>query len=388
MNEKRMFSKAVEVFKSEGKFIPGIVDLLVRGTGATEESQFDHLSDLDLSVIVKEVSANVLKKVSGVYNKIKEDFPYKLSITVVSQKEYISNYHHHGIKPLTYSYSLPSTSKSLLGNLILQRNALSSHDFKLDTVANMSYLIHDLRQRRIKLNPKEQEHCHEFLAHITKRAKHFIRNALFLHTGQLKEEIDIAAYNEYFNNYEPLLPDLIRSCRQSLRQGNDLLPLMDQLIDKLERLQAIVQERLSFLFSVHPIYIPLVECAIEKDQKFLLIVRPSNSYAGGLLSFPGGKVDYLDQQKPFAILQAAVRREVEEELGLILIDSLEYVTSSYFSISGRHYLDTIFHCVINHTSLSINPNPQEVEDYMWLSRDEIFDHKLSPPWLKEYIKLI
>ncbi len=38
----------------------------------------------------------------------------------------------------------------------------------------------------------------------------------------------------------------------------------------------------------------VVECAIEHKGKFLLIKRPNEGHAGGLLAFPGGKVDFAD----------------------------------------------------------------------------------------------
>ncbi len=37
--------------------------------------------------------------------------------------------------------------------------------------------------------------------------------------------------------------------------------------------------------------INVVECAIEKDDKYLVIRRPNNAHVGGFLSFPGGKVE-------------------------------------------------------------------------------------------------
>lgn len=43
-------------------------------------------------------------------------------------------------------------------------------------------------------------------------------------------------------------------------------------------------------------YLKVVEVAIEHDSKFLIIKRPEGSHAGGLLSFPGGKVKEIDEQ--------------------------------------------------------------------------------------------
>jgi len=40
------------------------------------------------------------------------------------------------------------------------------------------------------------------------------------------------------------------------------------------------------------LYLNVVEVAREHDEKFLIIKRPESKHAAGLLSFPGGKVEY------------------------------------------------------------------------------------------------
>lgn len=56
-------------------------------------------------------------------------------------------------------------------------------------------------------------------------------------------------------------------------------------------------------------YLVLVECAIEYQGKFLIIKRPENVHAGGLLSFPGGKVEEYDAiDDGSCVLENAVKR--------------------------------------------------------------------------------
>lgn len=63
-------------------------------------------------------------------------------------------------------------------------------------------------------------------------------------------------------------------------------------------------------------YLKVVEVAIEHDSKFLIIKRPEGKHAGGLLSFPGGKVEEIDEQNEWDILRLAAKREIYEEVGL------------------------------------------------------------------------
>ncbi len=135
-------------------------------------------------------------------------------------------------------------------------------------------------------------------------------------------------------------------------------------------------------------YLLVVECAIEYQGRFLLIERPQGGYAGGLLSFAGGKVDAQDESQPWDMLRAAVRREVREELGIELHGPLTYVTSSYFvTDKGIPIVDTIFHCQLQDMP-SVYPSPREVSSYDWLTAAEIHAAPNAPEWLKKYITLI
>ena len=64
---------------------------------------------------------------------------------------------------------------------------------------------------------------------------------------------------------------------------------------------------------------------IEHNDKFLIIKRPQGVYVAGLLAFPGGKVEQIDEQNERDILRFAAKREVFEEVGLDLKDDLTYV---------------------------------------------------------------
>lgn len=132
------------------------------------------------------------------------------------------------------------------------------------------------------------------------------------------------------------------------------------------------------------LYLNVVEVAIEHDEKFLIIKRPEGKHAGGLLSFPGGKVEEIDEQNEWDILRLAAKREILEEVGLDLKDELRYIISNYFVDSiGAHVIDSIFHCKIEKTDLTVNASAREVPEYYWLTEEEINKAHNAPEWLKK-----
>lgn len=136
-------------------------------------------------------------------------------------------------------------------------------------------------------------------------------------------------------------------------------------------------------------YIVVVECIIQNEDKFLFIKRPKGVHAAGLLAFPGGKVDYSDGKEGSNILEIAVRREVLEEVGLDLIDPIEFVTSSYFiDIYNNHVLDIIFYCNIKNSNNIVKASKREVPEYFWLTYNEAFNNPLAQDWLKRYLSSI
>jgi len=136
-------------------------------------------------------------------------------------------------------------------------------------------------------------------------------------------------------------------------------------------------------------FLVAVECAIEFDDKFLFIRRPKGVHAEGLLSFPGGKVEYDDGAGNQSILIQALKREVLEEVGLNLKDPIHFLTSSYFvDNKGTHVLDVIFHCKLKNSSPEVKPSPREVPEYYWLTISELMDQENAPSWLKHYTSFL
>ncbi|OJU72818.1 MAG: hypothetical protein BGO07_01215 [Alphaproteobacteria bacterium 40-19] len=136
-------------------------------------------------------------------------------------------------------------------------------------------------------------------------------------------------------------------------------------------------------------YLKVVEVAIEHEEKFLIIKRPEGKHAGGLLAFPGGKVEEIDEQNEWDILRLAAKREIFEEVGLDLKDDLKYVISNYFvDDTGVHVIDTLFHCKVDKTDLKIKASPREVPEYYWLTEEQVNKAHNAPEWLKKSLQYI
>lgn len=104
-------------------------------------------------------------------------------------------------------------------------------------------------------------------------------------------------------------------------------------------------------------------------------------HAGGLLSLVGGTVENEGFTK--SLLERTLKRELFEEVGIMIKDHVEYVRNTTFVLAdGREVLSLVFYCEIN----SGDPYPKskdEVEAVNWMTTAEVFAHPKAPIWLKE-----
>ncbi|MEK5068705.1 NUDIX hydrolase [Sporosarcina sp. FSL K6-1508] len=132
-------------------------------------------------------------------------------------------------------------------------------------------------------------------------------------------------------------------------------------------------------------FIVNVEGAIYKNEKWLLIRRSEKEeHAGGLLSLVGGKVE--EEGTSSDILERTLKREITEEVG-IEVSNLRYVNSSSFvTDSGINVVDIVFLC--DHESgEAFAKSPDEVDDVIWMTTQQILSNSNLPIYLKENIKL-
>lgn len=132
-------------------------------------------------------------------------------------------------------------------------------------------------------------------------------------------------------------------------------------------------------------FIVNVEGAIYHNEKWLLIRRSEKEeHAGGELALVGGQVDKEGVSSD--ILERTLIREIAEEVG-IEVTNLRYVNSSSFvTDSGEHVVDIVFLC--DHQSgEAYAKSPDEVDEVLWMTTEEIVNHQDLPVYLKNNIKL-
>lgn len=127
-----------------------------------------------------------------------------------------------------------------------------------------------------------------------------------------------------------------------------------------------------------------VEGAIRKNDKWLIIERSKKEkHAGGLLSLVGGTVEIEGNSSE--ILERTLKREIFEEVG-VNVNKLKYVHSTSFNTEvGEPVINIVFLCSYESGDACVK-SPDEVEEVLWLTTEEIYNHSNSPIYLKESIR--
>jgi hypothetical protein len=260
-NYPQIFRKAIRLFIENGKNITGIYDLLLRGTAAQRNHIYiDDWSSLDLSIIVDCISDNVLNQYRQLYREINMIFPRKLSITLVTARDFFSSYHHHGIKPIYYNQLLKG-SISLLQQSIENKNLPTLEHQRYDCLANVAYLMHDLLGGWLQVDLKSYSSLFHFFCYITKRAKHMIRNSLFIITGTVNEEIDPILFRKTFPNVNLAFPECLKIYRQYSEKNSKLD------INKKFSKEDLKEKIILILVNLEKIRYILINF-VEKDGRF------------------------------------------------------------------------------------------------------------------------
>jgi len=124
-----------------------------------------------------------------------------------------------------------------------------------------------------------------------------------------------------------------------------------------------------------------VEVAVVRDGQYLATVRGSGEgYGAGWLGFPGGKVD-PDPAAP-NVLEETARREVLEEVGLVLDDRVVYVESHTFAVGDDVVLDVVM-LARSISGDAYAASPGEVACVEWLPYDAFRDDVRTQPWTRD-----
>jgi 8-oxo-dGTP diphosphatase len=106
---------------------------------------------------------------------------------------------------------------------------------------------------------------------------------------------------------------------------------------------------------------------IEDNGKFLITQRPKDTHNANRWEFPGGKVKFKEDPR------VGLEREIKEELGIKVKakEILEY--SSHVYDGKKHIVLLALHC----TYLSGKIKKQEIQDYAWVSLEEMSNYDIT-----------
>lgn len=207
------YQSAIQDCKTYFSQLSGLYDALLRGTGTEQENLTESWSDIDLTIIFDGITPNLLRDVNTIHKILSDKYSFKISITIVTKKDFFAPIHHHGIKPLYYNQIL-SEAISLFDKGLPSWN-LSAEQLRFDCYANVAYLIHELRGSYLKLNLDDVKMAEKFALHLIKRTKHLIRNIIYIESGYIGEEINQEIFSKIFTHLDPDIPHIFEFYRQN-----------------------------------------------------------------------------------------------------------------------------------------------------------------------------
>lgn len=129
-------------------------------------------------------------------------------------------------------------------------------------------------------------------------------------------------------------------------------------------------------------HIVLVKGWVRRGDRFLIAQRsPNEIHAAGVWSIPGGKVDQEIQRD---IIEKTLKKEILEEVGVVINDKIEFVGSSSFQrVDGPHVVGLTFLC--DYKSGEAKPLDDTVE-IKWLTLSELKKFEELPDFIKKDVK--
>ncbi|MFC1649222.1 NUDIX domain-containing protein [Patescibacteria group bacterium] len=133
-----------------------------------------------------------------------------------------------------------------------------------------------------------------------------------------------------------------------------------------------------------PTHVVAVMGFVKKGNKFLVAKRSSDDpQAGGDWSVPGGKVEPGAKE---SILEDAVQREVEEEVGVRVKDDMHIIhNNAFYRVSNHHVIGITFLCFWK----SGKARPlEDQEEIKWMTLEELKSADDMPDYMKERIQAL
>jgi 8-oxo-dGTP diphosphatase len=127
----------------------------------------------------------------------------------------------------------------------------------------------------------------------------------------------------------------------------------------------------------------ITNALIVKDNKILISQRALNEkHDPGKWTIPGGKVEQTEGNV-CNILEKTLKREVKEEVDIIIDDNVKLVSNNTFiRTGGQHVIALIFVC---YWVSGIAKPCEDTEDVAWITEEDLESYEFSPN-VEEYIK--
>jgi mutator protein MutT len=113
--------------------------------------------------------------------------------------------------------------------------------------------------------------------------------------------------------------------------------------------------------------IDVVAAIIRRNGKILITKRLKDAHLGGLWEFPGGKVEAGES------FEAALQREIEEELGVQIVVGGEFFTTEH-DYPNKSVRLHFFGC----TLVEGQPQSLGVSDFQWVDPQELPNFEFPP----------
>tara|TARA_X000000950_G_C13920520_1_gene663112 strand:+ start:6881 stop:7273 length:393 start_codon:yes stop_codon:yes gene_type:complete len=110
-----------------------------------------------------------------------------------------------------------------------------------------------------------------------------------------------------------------------------------------------------------------VACILKKNEKILISSRPQNKIFSGFFEFPGGKIN------PNEFVLEALKREIYEELGVMIDLRSIFFLKSYHVIQRKKKIRLIFFLCLNWFGEIFS---KELQEFKWISPLSLNEFKM------------
>jgi len=134
---------------------------------------------------------------------------------------------------------------------------------------------------------------------------------------------------------------------------------------------------------MYMLYSIITNALIVRDNKILISQRGLNEKHDSLKwTIPGGKAEQT-KGNVWNILEKTLKREVEEEVGIIINDNIKLIANNTFiRTGGQHVIALVFIC---YWVSGIARPCEDTEDVAWITEEDLRFYEFSPN-VEEYIK--